>query len=87
MKIVFDFAAFFDLPRPGVEPGLEVPETSVMSFSLPGRDAGELRQYITRGGATGTSPPRRVEKNRTVGPSAAGQIDSDSRNAAISSQV
>ena len=26
-----------DLPRPGIEPGLEVPETSVMSFSLPGR--------------------------------------------------
>jgi hypothetical protein len=25
------------VPRPGVEPGLEVPETSVMSFSLPGR--------------------------------------------------
>jgi hypothetical protein len=25
------------LPRPGIEPGLEVPETSVMSFSLPGR--------------------------------------------------
>jgi hypothetical protein len=25
------------MPRPGVEPGLEVPETSVMSFSLPGR--------------------------------------------------
>ena len=25
------------LPRPGVEPGLEVPETSVMSFSLPGQ--------------------------------------------------
>jgi hypothetical protein len=24
------------VPRPGVEPGLEVPETSVMSFSLPG---------------------------------------------------
>ena len=24
------------LPRPGIEPGLEVPETSVMSFSLPG---------------------------------------------------
>src|ERR1039458_8322802 len=27
----------FLLPRPGIEPGLEVPETSVMSFSLPGR--------------------------------------------------
>jgi hypothetical protein len=25
------------VPRPGIEPGLEVPETSVMSFSLPGR--------------------------------------------------
>ena len=25
------------MPRPGVEPGLEVPETSVMSFSLPGQ--------------------------------------------------
>jgi hypothetical protein len=29
--------AQFDVPRPGIEPGLEVPETSVMSFSLPGR--------------------------------------------------
>jgi transcriptional regulator with XRE-family HTH domain len=27
------------VPRPGVEPGLEVPETSVMSFSLPGHQA------------------------------------------------
>src|SRR5208283_1692039 len=27
------------MPRPGIEPGLEVPETSVMSFSLPGRRA------------------------------------------------
>lgn len=26
-----------ELPRPGIEPGLEVPETSVMSFSLPGQ--------------------------------------------------
>ena len=25
------------VPRPGIEPGPEVPETSVMSFSLPGR--------------------------------------------------
>src|SRR5580692_348917 len=25
------------MPRPGIEPGPEVPETSVMSFSLPGR--------------------------------------------------
>src|SRR5215472_18573036 len=30
------------LPRPGVEPGLEVPETSVMSFSLPGLAAKQL---------------------------------------------
>jgi hypothetical protein len=28
------------VPRPGVEPGLEVPETSVMSFSLPGHKIG-----------------------------------------------
>ena len=27
-----------NMPRPGIEPGLEVPETSVMSFSLPGRE-------------------------------------------------
>jgi hypothetical protein len=27
------------VPRPGIEPGLEVPETSVMSFSLPGLTA------------------------------------------------
>src|SRR5215472_9397202 len=35
------------MPRPGVEPGLEVPETSVMSFSLPGqtmRQSTELYQ-------------------------------------------
>src|SRR5215472_2662250 len=33
-----DFQAILAMkvPRPGVEPGLEVPETSVMSFSLPG---------------------------------------------------
>jgi hypothetical protein len=30
------------LPRPGIEPGLEVPETSVMSFSLPGRSLADL---------------------------------------------
>ena len=33
------------VPRPGIEPGLEVPETSVMSFSLPGR-TGTNRQTI-----------------------------------------
>ncbi len=32
------------VPRPGVEPGLEVPETSVMSFSLPGRQRAGLYQ-------------------------------------------
>ena len=26
------------VPRPGIEPGLEAPETSVMSFSLPGHN-------------------------------------------------
>ncbi len=35
--IVRYFVELFALPRPGIEPGLEVPETSVMSFSLPGR--------------------------------------------------
>jgi hypothetical protein len=30
------------VPRPGVEPGLEVPETSVMSFSLPGLTGKQL---------------------------------------------
>ena len=30
------------MPRPGIEPGLEVPETSVMSFSLPGRSLADL---------------------------------------------
>ncbi len=35
------------LPRPGIEPGLEVPETSVMSFSLPGRR--QNQESIARG--------------------------------------
>ena len=33
------------VPRPGVEPGLEVPETSVMSFSLPGRKQKQAIPY------------------------------------------
>jgi hypothetical protein len=33
---IFGICRDFRVPRPGVEPGLEVPETSVMSFSLPG---------------------------------------------------
>jgi hypothetical protein len=36
------------LPRPGIEPGLEVPETSVMSFSLPGRKVCSRKHYISR---------------------------------------
>ena len=45
--------AQFDVPRPGIEPGLEVPETSVMSFSLPGRQESNCRkQYISRAGRT-----------------------------------
>ena len=35
------------VPRPGIEPGLEVPETSVMSFSLPGREQND--EGIARG--------------------------------------
>jgi hypothetical protein len=35
------------LPRPGIEPGLEVPETSVMSFSLPGRKVCSRKHYIS----------------------------------------
>jgi hypothetical protein len=31
-----------NMPRPGIEPGLEVPETSVMSFSLPGLSFADL---------------------------------------------
>ena len=42
------------VPRPGIEPGLEVPETSVMSFSLPGRP-GRRHHYTTV--AAGTSEP------------------------------
>jgi hypothetical protein len=34
------------VPRPGIEPGLEVPETSVMSFSLPGRGCGRQMQKV-----------------------------------------
>ena len=40
------------VPRPGVEPGLEVPETSVMSFSLPGRRQTEIYQAMRAGQAT-----------------------------------
>ena len=35
------------MPRPGVEPGLEVPETSVMSFSLPGRRMRQGQNYTS----------------------------------------
>src|SRR5882757_2064220 len=52
------------MPRPGIEPGLEVPETSVMSFSLPGH-AGEANDRTTsamRGGQP--YAPRRSIKNR-----------------------
>ena len=42
------------VPRPGVEPGLEVPETSVMSFSLPGRYRGRQTQKVPQ--------PRRSNK-------------------------
>jgi hypothetical protein len=42
------------MPRPGIEPGLEVPETSVMSFSLPGRVEVACRShYSSRMGLTG----------------------------------
>ena len=40
------------MPRPGVEPGLEVPETSVMSFSLPGR-----RTSMADAELTAAAPP------------------------------
>jgi MFS transporter, CP family, cyanate transporter len=38
------------VPRPGIEPGLEVPETSVMSFSLPGRGCGRQTQKVPQPG-------------------------------------
>ena len=38
------------MPRPGIEPGLEVPETSVMSFSLPGRKQGGCRKAVYQPG-------------------------------------
>src|SRR6202171_5870246 len=37
-----------NMPRPGIEPGLEVPETSVMSFSLPGHRYEELTEVHQR---------------------------------------
>ena len=45
------------MPRPGVEPGLEVPETSVMSFSLPGQSLMESHQYIRVWIRTSTPAP------------------------------
>jgi hypothetical protein len=38
----FQLVATDVVPRPGIEPGLEVPETSVMSFSLPGQSLVDL---------------------------------------------
>ena len=49
------------VPRPGIEPGLEVPETSVMSFSLPGQELGGLHQYIRAWYRTSTPAPDEVE--------------------------
>src|SRR5208337_4295634 len=43
------------VPWPGIEAGLEVPETSVMSFSLPGRPN---RRHNYNTVTTGTSEPR-----------------------------
>jgi hypothetical protein len=45
--------AFFRVPRPGVEPGLEVPETSVMSFSLPGQC---IESAVSIAGSSETAP-------------------------------
>src|SRR5580704_11726032 len=41
------------MPRPGIEPGPEVPETSVMSFSLPGRAVRQLTSTLASRGEQG----------------------------------
>jgi hypothetical protein len=45
-SVLFEVRKDRMVPRPGIEPGLEVPETSVMSFSLPGRDCGRQSQKV-----------------------------------------
>jgi hypothetical protein len=39
------------VPRPGIEPGPEVPETSVMSFSLPGRSTRQTTELYQQSAA------------------------------------
>lgn len=43
------------MPRPGIEPGPKVPETFVMSFSLPGRKV-DHHQYMTAPARTSAAP-------------------------------
>ncbi len=52
------------MPRPGIEPGPEVPETSVMSFSLPGQTVWQ-RQALYQGIAP-NKKARRVDGKRFV---------------------
>jgi hypothetical protein len=47
-----------NMPRPGIEPGLEVPETSVMSFSLPGQTLADLINIS--GFGAGQARPRQM---------------------------
>lgn len=54
------------MPRPGIEPGLEVPETSVMSFSLPGRTVRQ-RQALYQGIA-GNKKARWIDGKRNRAP-------------------
>ncbi|SRR5258708_4350118 len=52
------------VPRPGIEPGLEVPETSVMSFSLPGRAMKQMTELPQRCAADNLRRGRGLKQNR-----------------------
>ena len=59
------------VPRPGIEPGLEVPETSVMSFSLPGRAGVRQKQKLPQ--------PRHPNKRFALAPGPVLQTDTADR--------
>ena len=57
------------VPRPGIEPGLEVPETSVMSFSLPGQSLADLINIS--GFGAGQARPRQMRMRYGTAPACA----------------
>src|SRR5215469_10641068 len=62
------------MPRPGVEPGLEVPETSVMSFSLPGRQGkNQPKLYVIC--SSGSTRRRSVACKRKLNVSSRAMLD------------